>query len=162
MSLYCFWILLDGTIVIPDSRHILAVVAAPSAFGLTEDFINRTFKDFGQSPLSNFEGQARELILSCVIISNIIRIRKLQHKKDQHWSCQLYQLTDERRTSLSRWARFVTHHFNDRFSDVRIHQLSDNSRIITSINLLGEEYSSDGDEALTILTQSQLMELYNK
>ena len=83
MSNYCFWILENGTIVKPDSRHILAVVSAPIVFGETEESIHKTFKKYGQGISSNFEGKAREEVLLRVIKRNHIRIRKNQQKRNQ-------------------------------------------------------------------------------
>jgi len=160
MALHCFWILLDGTIVVPDSRHILAVVAAPIAFGETDESINKTFKEYNESPMTNHEGRARETILLRVINRNHIRIRKNKSRNNQTLSVQLFQLTEERKEVLSRWARYILPLIDDKFADVVIHQLKYKSRLVTSLNLLAKECSSGGDEVLTVLTQSQLSELY--
>ncbi len=47
----CYWILTNGTIVIPDSLHILAVVSAPALFGESEESIRKTFRKYGQASI---------------------------------------------------------------------------------------------------------------
>jgi len=155
----CFWILTDGRIVIPDILHILAVIDAPVAFGESNQTILDTFKKYGQNIKSNVESIAREKVLLRVINRNNIRIRKNIQKNCQHWSIQIYRLTDERKAAISEWAKYVATD-GDRYADVIIHQLYDNSKLKTSIDVLVEEYTGDGDPI--IITQSELSGIYNK
>lgn len=134
----CFWILIDGRIVIPDSLHIHAVVSSPELFGESEDKIQETFQRYGQNSKSNFESKAREDVLLRVIKRNHIRIRKYIHKRCQHWSIQLYRLTDERRSAISAWANSVVT-CGDQYADVIVHQLHDDSKLQTSLNLLSDQ-----------------------
>jgi hypothetical protein len=149
----CFWILVDGRIVIPDNKHILAVVSAPELFGESGVSIIETFQKHGQNENSNIESKAREDVLLRVISRNHIRIRKNILKQQQHWSIQLYRLTDERRASISSWAKYVATD-GDQFADVIIHQLFDNFKIQTSLNHLA---GSTVDEAPVILRQTGLL-----
>ena len=66
----------NGTIVIPDSLHILAVVSSPALFGESEESIQMTFSKYGQNVNSNIESKAREEVLLRGINRNNIRIRK--------------------------------------------------------------------------------------
>ena len=159
MSRFCFWILTDGTIVQPDSRHILAVTDAPFAFGESLKSLEETFKKYGQGIHSNFEGKAREETLLRVINKNHIRIRKNQQKRSQYWSIQLYNLTDKRRSSVSAWAKYISTYTNDKYADIIIHQLHDNSRIRTSLDILASEYNDDKEPV--ILTQDELVRKYS-
>jgi len=154
MPEHCFWILTNGTIVKPDSRHILAVVCCPIAFGETKESIRETFKKQSQSPNSNFEGVAREEVLNRVINRNHIRIRKNMHKKGQHWSMQLYNLTLERRESISAWASYISADTEDKYADVIIHQFHNGSKVNTSLSKLADE--SAGDKKPVIVTQQEL------
>ena len=138
MPSYCFWILKNGNIIKPDSRHILAVVASPAVFGETEDSIRKTFNKYGQDIASNFEGKAREEVLLRVIRRNHIRIRKNQSKQNQHWSIQLYKLEPERIASIASWAKQIFADLTDPYSDVVIHQLYDDTKYKTSFNHLLE------------------------
>ena len=157
MSDYCFWILTNGQIVKPDSRHILAVVCCPSAFGETRESIRQTFKEQGQSQNSNYEGVAREQVLTRVINLNNIRIRKNQHKRQQNWSLQLYELTDERKSAIATWAKYITNDTTDRYADVVIHQFKDESKIKTSLDKLAKEATADIQPV--IVTQEELMKI---
>lgn len=157
MSDYCFWILTNGKIVRPDSRHILCVVSCPSAFGETKESIRETFEKEMQSPHSNFESVAREQVLTRVINRNNIRIRKNQHKREQHWSLQLYELTDERRSAIAVWASYITNDTTDKFADVIIHQFKDESKIKTNLDTLAKECESDVKPM--IVTQEELFNL---
>ena len=74
-----------------DTIWILAVGSAPSAFGETERSFAETFAEYGQPANSNHEGAARREVLTRVIKRNHIRICKNQHKRNQHWSMQLYR-----------------------------------------------------------------------
>lgn len=154
MSDLCFWILTNGIIVRPDSRHILAVVCCPRAFGETKESIRETFEKQNQSPNSNYEGIAREEVLTRVINRNHIRIRKNQHKRGQHWSLQLYSLNDERRSSIAAWASYITTDANDKHADVVIHQFKDGSKIKTSLDKLANE--NNGPVKPEIITQAEL------
>jgi hypothetical protein len=160
MSDYCFWILPNGVIVKPESRHILAVVCCPGAFGETKESIRKTFKEQGQSQNSNYEGKAREQVLTRVINRNHVRIRKNQHKRQQNWSLQLYELTDERRAAIAVWAKHITAKTTDKFADVIIHQFKDESKIRTSLDKLAKEATADVKPV--IVTQTELLEIYKK
>lgn len=155
MPEHCFWILTNGAIVIPDSRHILAVVCCPIAFDETKESIRETFEKQNQSPDSNFEGVAREEVLSRVIHRNHIRIRKNLHRENQHWSIQLHNLTAERRASISAWANYISADTEDIHADVIIHQFHNGSKFQISLNTLAEEYSGD-DKKTVIVTQQEL------
>jgi len=159
MSEFCFWILTNGTIVKPNSRHILAVVSAPEVFGETADTLQETFAKYGQGVQSNFEGEARAEVLKRVIGRNHIRIRKNIHPRNQHWSVQLWRLTDERHRALSQWASYITPITNDQYSDVIIHQFYDGSRERISLN---ELFSSQCVEVSlpTIISESELKVLH--
>ena len=118
MSDYCYWILTDGTIVKPDRCHILAVADVPIAFGETLSSLEKTFAGFAQGIHSNFEGKAREITLRRIIQRNHIRIRKNQQKRNQHWSIQLYNMNNERRSAIARWAKHISSTVTDRYGDV--------------------------------------------
>lgn len=111
--------------------------------------------------MTNHEGKAREAILLRVIKRNHIRIRKNQFRNNQSWSIQLFDLTEERKMSLLRWVKYILPSVNDKFADVSIHQLKDNSRITISLNLLSEEYSTDRDDTV-IIPQKELIKMYSK
>ncbi len=162
MTVYCFWILTNGNIIIPDSRHILAVVAVPAAFGETDETIKRTFEEYGEERNSNHEGRAREAILFRIIHRNHIRIRKNQFRRNQYWAVQLYDLTKERKFSLTRWAKYVLPLTNDKYADVRIHQLKDDSITLKCLKLLAEEFLVDVGETTVVITQSELIKMYSK
>lgn len=155
MSEHCFWILTDGRIVKPDSRHILAVVSAPEIFGETAKSIQETFERHGESMNSNFEGKARQVVLLRVINKNHIRIRKNQYARCQHWSIQLFEMTDERKSAISRWAKYVSALTVDRYADAIIHQFHDGSKFRTSLNVLADQ-CPDTEEPI-ILRQTGLL-----
>ena len=156
MSGYCFWILNDdeGTIVQPDSRHILAVASAPHAFGETEKSLTETFREYGQSHKSNFEGKAREEVLTRVIHRNHIRIRKNQHKREQYWSVQLFRMTDERKSRMAAWAKYILPSVEDKYGDVIVHQFFDHSKSRISLDELAGEYI--GNKGSVIVSQNEL------
>jgi len=161
MSLYCFWILLDGRIIAPDSKHIIAVVNFPEIFGETEESIKMTFKEYCESPRSNHEGKARETILLSLINKNNVRIRKHQLKRNQHWSIQLYELTTERKISIGRWARYISSSDTDTYAAVILDQFKDGKQFYTSLDVLAGDCADDSEE-IVIITESQLSELDNK
>ena len=138
MSEHCFWILADGTIVKPDSRHILAVAAAPSAFGETRESVEQTFAGYGQHAQSNYEGRAREEVLLRVIRRNHARIRKNRQKWNQYWSIQLFELTRERQQAIAAWAQYISTRTEDRFADVVIYCFADKTKIRTSLDQLAQ------------------------
>ena len=158
MSEFCFWILTDGTIVKPDSRHILAVACAPSAFGETVQSLQETFEPYGQGIHSNYEGKAREEVLLRVIHRNHVRIRKNQHKHNQHWSIQLYRFTDERKQAIFKWAKYVSGLSGDKYADAIIHQFHDGSKMKTSLDQLADGYN--GDKEPEIVSQAELTRIY--
>ncbi|MBU1568583.1 MAG: hypothetical protein KJ630_23520 [Proteobacteria bacterium] len=159
---YCFWILrTNGNIIIPESRHINAVVAVPAAFDETDESIRRTFAYYNESQAMNHEGRAREAIMLRVINRNHIRIRKNQFRNNQNWAVQLYDLTEERKISLSRWANYILPFANDKNADVVLHQLIDNTKTKTILYLMAEEYSFDREETV-IIPQSELLLMYTK
>ena len=158
MSEDCFWILTDGRIVVPDSKHILAVVSAPSAFGESVKSLIRTFQPYGQGIQSNYEGKAREETLSRVIRRNHIRIRKNKYKWNQHWSLQLFEMTPEREQAIAQWSKYVSGLTGDRYADVVIHQFHDGSKIRTSLDKLAEGYDGNGEPE--VLSQAELTRIH--
>ncbi len=149
----CFWILTDRRIVIPDNLHILAVIDAPELFGETKQTIQQTFRKYRQDVKSNVESKAREEILLRVIKRNHIRIRKNNRKNCQHWSVQLFRLTDDRKKALSAWGKYVSGTTGDKYADVIIHQLHDNSKMKTSLKILVDEYRGDVDPVIVRKTE---------
>lgn len=157
MSDSCFWILNDGgSVVRPNSRHILAVTAAPQPFGETLDSIAATFTKFGEHPLSNVESKARQEVLQRVLGRNHIRIRKNNQARRQHWSVQLYKLSGERRRVLAVWACYISMTGGDTYADVIIHQLCDNSKIQTSLHVIAEFRKSLEPLVVRIYSQEEL------
>ncbi len=154
----CFWILVDGTIVIPDSLHILAVVSAPALFGESEESLKNTFEPYGQGIQSNVEGKAREETLTRIIKRNHVRIRKNQYKGNQHWSLQLFEMTTEREQAITKWSKYVSGLKSDKYADVIIHQLHDGLKIRTSLDVLAGGY--DGNEEPVVLSQAELIRMY--
>jgi hypothetical protein len=75
-------------------------------------------------------------------------------KKGQHWSMQLYNLTFERRESISAWASYISADTEDKYADVIIHQFHNGSKVNTSLNKLADEYT--GDKKPVIVTQQEL------
>ena len=155
----CYWILADGTIVEPDSRHILAVKAAPTAFGETEKSLSITFAKYGEEKNYNVESKARQEILLRVITRNHIRIRKYVHKRCQHISIQLYRLSHERRAAISESAKYMHGLSGDKYADVTIHQLYNDSKMRTSLDQLLAESTVDCEDPV-ILKQSDLIGNY--
>ena len=141
MNADCYWILLDGRIVIPDSLHILAVVAVPEMYGESQESIRETFRKYGQDPNSNVESTAREEVLLRVVNRNHIRIRKNTLKHNQKWKIQLFRLTQKRDTAICNWAKHVVVD-GDQYADVVIHELHNNSKKTTSINRLAQRSRS--------------------
>lgn len=150
----CFWILTNEAVVIPDSLHILAVVAAPELFGESEESIQKTFKGHDQNQNSNVESAAREEVLLRVVSRNNIRIRKNLQKCNQHWSIQLYRLTQERDSAICNWAKHAVVD-GDQYADVVIHELHNNSKTTTSIDHLAQR--SRSSESPVIVKQSDLV-----
>lgn len=128
MSEYCFFILGDETILKPDYRHIMAVKAAPTAFGETEESLRETFAKYGEQDNHNVESNARQEILLRVINRNVIRIRKNQQRRNQNWSIQLYDLTKKKEEAISAWATYIIHKGIDRYGTVIINQFKDRSK----------------------------------
>ena len=157
MTNHCFWILTNGALVTPDSLHIQAVVSAPHAFGETPASIEATFAEYGESPLSNVESKSRIEVLRRVIRRNHIRIRKNQTKKCQHWSVQLFALTEERRAAIAVWAHYVAAHTSDKQADVCLHQHIDDTRMIMGLDQLAATHT--GTEPTVVLSQAELLHL---
>ena len=154
----CYWILADGTIVEPHSRHILAVKAAPTTFGETKKSLSIIFAKYGEEKNHNVESNARQEILLRVIKRNHIRIRKYVLKRCQHWSLQLFELSTEREQAIAKWAKYVSGLTGDKYADVTINQLFDNSKMRTSLDKLAGGYDGKGEPE--VLSQSELTRIY--
>lgn len=150
-----FWILVNGAVLIPDSLHILSIVATPELYGESKESIQDTFQRHGQSINSNVESKGREEVLLRVLKRNNIRIRKNTLKHNQHWSIQLFRLTQERKAAICNWAKLVVSDKGDQYADTIIHQLFDNSKIRTSLNRLADECTAE--KAPKIIKQSDLV-----
>jgi hypothetical protein len=84
-----YWISPNGVVIPTEgSRHIDVVTAQPSKFGLTRSQIEKLYKKYDE-PYGS-EGQAREVIISSLLLNKWIRIR--YHEKDFSLTIQLYQL----------------------------------------------------------------------
>ena len=136
MSEQAFFILRSGEIIKIEKRHILSVVSNPEPYGETEKSLQQTFDEYSQGMRSNVESRARQEILLRVISRNIIRIRKNQHPRNQHWSIQLWEMTNERQLAISRWAKYVSDQGGDQFADAIIHTFHDNKKTKTSLDRL--------------------------
>ena len=61
MDRYGYWVKDNQRIDVTVSSHVRAVMSDPEQFGLTSDFIKKTYAAFSE-PLG-FEGKARAIIL---------------------------------------------------------------------------------------------------
>jgi len=138
----------SGSIIKPESRHILAVVNHPEKFGETEEILETTFNLYGEQMRSNIEGKARHAVLLRVIKRGFVRIRTNRTRRSQHWSVQVNILDLSLKNIIWMWAKQVSsEQGSDKFADVVVHELgrSDNMikttlEKIVSGEAFGEEF----------------------
>jgi len=155
MSTYAYWIDPRGNIMKPDIRHIGTILAKPSLFGETDKTIKMTYYKYNEPVSSTLEGNAREEIMTRVIMRGFTRIRKTGSRNDQRWSIQVAKLNNKNRDHIWEWAKFAIQNniAGDKYADVHIHQLQNNKMTKTSLNKIasGEQIK----ESLRIYTQDE-------
>ena len=97
-----YWINPYGQILeMKTSTHITEVVKEPEKFGLTKEYIEKKYAEYGE-PVG-FEGKAREDIMRDVIKQGYIRIRAYR----AFWSVTIYKLDNKTKNSLGAWAEIA-------------------------------------------------------
>lgn len=94
-----FWISPSGNIINAGVNHIDAVIKNPSKFGIKSSYINNLYNKYLE-PIGT-EGKARENIISELINSGWIRIRRYANK---FWSVNVKKLDKKTKDYLSQWA----------------------------------------------------------
>ena len=95
-----YWINKRGKILdIGLGTHIDQVVKSPKSFGLTDQYVRKTYEKFGE-PVGQ-EGKAREQIMLELIKDGFIRIRLV---KNQFWIINAHKWTPQVKKALSAWA----------------------------------------------------------
>ena len=95
-----YWINPYGQIInIGAGKHITQVTDAPEKFGVTREYLEAKFKEYGE-PWGS-EGKAREEIIKEIMKKGFIRIR-LYH--NLYWSIQTWDFSSRTRKALEKWA----------------------------------------------------------
>lgn len=81
-----FWIDPNGVIMPVMRSHIAAVIADPVLFGVTREYIESVYREYGEA--LGWEGKAREEIIKRLIIEGWTRIRDY----GDYLSVQLFSL----------------------------------------------------------------------
>ena len=95
-----YWINPYGQILnIGAGKHITQVTDAPEKFGVTREYLEAKFKEYGE-PWGS-EGKAREDIIKDIMKKGFIRIRLYPNR---FWSIQTWDFNKRTRTALQKWA----------------------------------------------------------
>ena len=95
-----YWINPYGQIIdIGAGKHINQVTDAPEKFGVTREYLEAKFKEYGE-PWGS-EGKAREEIIKEIMKKGFIRIRLYPNK---FWSIQTWDFNSRTRKALEKWA----------------------------------------------------------
>ena len=132
-----YWISQVGEIIPVPLTHIKRVFEEPAKFSLTKDELISTYKQYGEK--IPFEGKARNFIISNLLMDAWIRLR--YNRKNDCWTVQCSELSEEIRENLIEWCRHVNLNPKYLFSDLKINSILDNKTV--KISLI--EFLSDVD-----------------
>ena len=141
-----YWINPYGQILeMKTSKHITEVVNDPEKFGLTKEYIEKKYAEYGE-PVG-FEGKAREDIMRVVIKQGYARIRAYR----AFWSVTINKLDNKTKKSLGAWAEIAKENKQmGSYAPVKILELeSDTMHNSTVREIYFELYE---DSCLTIVT----------
>jgi hypothetical protein len=93
------WISPDGEILTDSGSHIEYVISNPDKFGLRRKYIEQIYAKYNE-PLKQ-EGKARKELIFELVRRGWIRLRRYPN---QYWSINVFQLNDEVRARLCKWA----------------------------------------------------------
>lgn len=121
-------------------KHIDHIIENPSAYGLTDDYLNKVYAKHGedidrerlhQLGTAN-EGKAREEILIALIEQGWIRTRFYTDRRDQFWSITVNYLDGDTKVKIMNWAqKQITEKgpMGDKYMPVKINPI-DKSKVL--------------------------------
>lgn len=118
MHTKAFWIFPGNKKILEVSSHHQEVIRSPQIFGETEKSIRETYKKYSER--LGLEGKARSEILTRVIQRGFIRIRENKN----NWSIQVWEMTDETRNKIYKWAKAVYNQVKDRYAPIKVTEVS--------------------------------------
>jgi len=134
-----YWINTSGQILeIPASKHIAAVVQQPEKFGLTKEYIQQKFAEYGE-PVG-IEGKAREEIIRKLVEDGFVRVRLYRN----YWSITINKLDTRTKNILGSWAEIAKENKQaGQYMDVKILELTtDKMHTMTVRDVYFELYES--------------------
>lgn len=100
---YAFWVSPKGKITGGLESHIAMVIKAPEKFGLTREWIDEKYKEYGER--IGVEGKAREEIIREILKEGFIRIRKY---KNDEWVINVHRISKRNKERITKWAEKIT------------------------------------------------------
>lgn len=95
-----FWISPNGELIDSSKTyHISMVIANPSKFGLSSDYINRIYAKHGEE--IGTEGDAREEVIGELLKRGWVRIRSYRN----YWSITVDRFTDKSKSLIRSWVQ---------------------------------------------------------
>lgn len=103
VSTYAFWISPKGKITGGLESHIAMVIKAPEKFGITREYIDKKYKEYGEQ--IGVEGKAREEIIREILKEGFIRIRKY---RNDEWVINVHRISKRNKERITKWAEKIT------------------------------------------------------
>lgn len=142
-----YWIDPQGRILkLREPLHINQVTSNPEKFGVTKDYILKTYAKYGEK--MGTEGKAREEIIKDVLTRGFIRVRLYPNR---YWSVTTNRYDSKAKKSLKVWAteaqkeRFAGPHMPVKITDLSRERVNDDYTVsqIASGDHLYEEYNDE-------------------
>lgn len=100
---FAFWISPKGEITGSMKSHIAQVIEAPEKFGITREYIQSKYKEYGEK--LGLEGKAREEIMKEILERGFIRIRKYG---SAGWTVNTGKMNKKLKERITKWAEKIT------------------------------------------------------
>ena len=129
-----FFISPKGDVFSSDFSHIKMVTDNPKKFGITPDYVRKTYEKYNEK--MGIEGRAREEILMKIINKGWIHIRK----RPRYWSVNIDRISTKTKNLLKGWSKKLFESGEGR-NKVIINSVSGNYHKETTIEDMSEKNS---------------------
>lgn len=145
-----YWISPSGDLIEVDDKHISTIKQNPEIFGLTYDYIKGLYDKYGER--YNWEGKAREELITNLLKRGWIRIRNYSRVKMPYVSIQCKTLNNRMKDYLYDFADKVTS--NDKNGNWASHKV-----VLSVFNKFSDDPSEENDGTQEIITMRGLGKL---
>lgn len=149
------WLTPAGEYIKVQTNHVADIIANPSKFGVTFEFIKELYNRHGE-PLG-VEGHAREELIKLILQRGWVRIRNYRN----YWSVTVDRLSKKVSENIRNWIdSFIKDGIMGKYADIKIYEvIPDRMQTFDAINIVTKYALEEGATVITETTFNELSDM---